>query len=113
MSRLRAKVPTIDQARIFARDGFRCVKCGNEDDLTIDHIHPVCYGGTNEIFNLQTLCRKCNMEKGTDLVSYIGDKLVCFVMADQKGWYPVLLPLGWGEVMRLSYPQEWQAFIAD
>jgi len=31
--------------------------------LEIDHIIPVCLGGTNDENNLQTLCRECHIEK--------------------------------------------------
>ncbi|MGE4283733.1 MAG: HNH endonuclease [Clostridia bacterium] len=40
-----------------------CVVCAAEKDLTIDHIIPLSRGGTNEITNLQVLCRKCNSKK--------------------------------------------------
>lgn len=49
---------------VFANDGYRCVKCGSRDNLTIDHIVPVVRGGTNDPNNLQTLCRSCNSRKG-------------------------------------------------
>src|SRR5438552_3960763 len=35
--------------------------------LTIDHVHPLSLGGTNEDGNLQTLCRSCNSRKGAHL----------------------------------------------
>ncbi|TVL99587.1 MAG: hypothetical protein CV087_17550 [Candidatus Brocadia sp. WS118] len=41
-----------------------CKKCGITDDLTIDHIRPLSKGGTNDISNLQILCRRCNASKG-------------------------------------------------
>ena len=37
--------------------------CGVTQDLTIDHITPRCFGGTNEQHNLQTLCAPCNTQK--------------------------------------------------
>ena len=60
--------------RIFDRDGNKCLKCSftpedlpknNKSNwLTIDHVVPKSKGGTNLENNLQTLCRKCNFEKG-------------------------------------------------
>jgi hypothetical protein len=61
-----ARIP-IDEAlrwRVWRRDGLRCVVCGAESRLTIDHIYPVSLGGTNDESNLQTLCRSCNSRKG-------------------------------------------------
>lgn len=51
---------------IFARDGFTCRYCGRQSDtviLHIDHIHPVCQGGTNDPSNLITSCVDCNLGK--------------------------------------------------
>lgn len=45
-----------------------CNKCGNLDDLCIDHKTPISRGGNNNFDNLQILCRKCNSEKGTKTV---------------------------------------------
>lgn len=49
---------------IFLRDGKVCARCGATDDLTIDHIIPIIKGGSDEVTNLQVLCRKCNSSKG-------------------------------------------------
>ena len=38
----------------------RCKYCRDTENLTIDHKHPIILGGTNEIRNLQCLCKKCN-----------------------------------------------------
>jgi hypothetical protein len=37
--------------------------------LTIDHIMPVALGGTNEIGNLVTACRTCNLTKGAKFMN--------------------------------------------
>jgi len=50
--------------RIFKRDGNRCLHCGSDVDLSIDHVVAVVNGGGNEDDNLQTLCKKCNSSKG-------------------------------------------------
>lgn len=55
--------------KILKKDNYTCVKCGqspaknNDVELEIDHILPVAKGGTNNIENLQTLCKKCNQGK--------------------------------------------------
>ena len=59
-NRLRIEVSPI----VYMRDGFRCRSCGATTDLTVDHIVPLVRGGTNELRNLQTLCRSCNSRKG-------------------------------------------------
>lgn len=52
---------------VFKRDSFTCQYCGRsapEVILQVDHIHPVSKGGTNDILNLITSCRDCNLGKG-------------------------------------------------
>lgn len=49
---------------VFRRDGYACLYCGSESNLSIDHVFPVSRGGDNHPDNLQTLCRDCNSRKG-------------------------------------------------
>ena len=60
----RGKVTNKLRFRIYERDGERCVHCGSTRNLEIDHIIPVSKGGKSIPSNLQTLCHKCNLEKG-------------------------------------------------
>ena len=65
----RQPIPRKLRHEVFKRDGYRCRECGASKDetiLEIDHIIPVARGGTNDIDNLQTLCRECNRMKHTD-----------------------------------------------
>lgn len=53
----------------LSRDGHRCVACGAEDDLTVDHIEALdtllkTGGDPFDEDNLRTLCRPCNSRKG-------------------------------------------------
>ena len=51
---------------VLARDGYHCRYCGasaSETPLHVDHIVPVVEGGTNELGNLITACRDCNLGK--------------------------------------------------
>ena len=43
----------------------------SEDNLTMDHIAPVCRGGKSVKNNLQTLCLSCNQDKGEKEINYI------------------------------------------
>ena len=56
--------------RIFMRDGYACVNCSERVDLHIDHAVPRYLGGTNDEFNLQTLCRGCNLSKRTRVMNF-------------------------------------------
>ena len=66
----RQPIPRQLRHQVFLNDGYRCRECGasKEDGATleIDHIIPVAKGGTNDISNLQTLCKECNRAKYTD-----------------------------------------------
>jgi 5-methylcytosine-specific restriction endonuclease McrA len=64
---IRRAIPSDVRWTVFRRDRYRCRFCGSHHDLTIDHIYPVSRGGTNELTNLQTLCRRCNSSKGASV----------------------------------------------
>ncbi len=52
---------------VFARDGWRCVYCGNaaaDSTLHVDHRIAVANGGTDALDNLATACEECNLGKG-------------------------------------------------
>lgn len=67
----RGKVSNKMRFAIYNRDGHRCRKCGRYNkDLEIDHIVPISKGGKSTYDNLQTLCRRCNLEKGTNTERY-------------------------------------------
>lgn len=49
---------------VFKRDNYTCQYCGKRGGkLEVDHIIPISKGGTNDIENLATSCRKCNRQK--------------------------------------------------
>ena len=52
---------------VFKRDSFKCQYCGRmapDVVLQVDHIVPVSKGGTNDMLNLVTSCKECNLGKG-------------------------------------------------
>lgn len=61
---IKKPIPTELRWAVFRRDGYRCVHCGYDADLTADHIEPEVKGGRTGVDNLQTLCRSCNSKKG-------------------------------------------------
>lgn len=63
----RGKVTNKMRLFIFQRDGYRCRYCKRKGDpgtLEVDHIKPIAKGGKTYLDNLQTLCHRCNVEKG-------------------------------------------------
>lgn len=50
--------------------GRRCLRCGTKDDVTKDHIQPLVSGGSNDIENIQPLCRPCNSWKGSRAIDF-------------------------------------------
>ena len=53
---------------VLARGKWKCLSCGRsarEDGvlLEVDHIIPRSKGGSNDMSNLQTICKKCNIGK--------------------------------------------------
>ena len=59
----RATIPESLRNEVFERDNYKCVNCASSENLNLDHIIPFSKGGRTECGNLQTLCRKCNIEK--------------------------------------------------
>lgn len=52
--------------------GNICLRCGQLAPLTVDHVIPLSKGGSNDISNLQPLCKSCNSSKGTKSTDYRG-----------------------------------------
>lgn len=49
---------------VFERDNYTCCYCGEKGGiLEMDHVIPFSKGGTDDISNLVTSCRKCNRQK--------------------------------------------------
>lgn len=55
---------------------FECAMCGGYQNMSIDHIVPLSKGGTNDMDNLQWLCRSCNSRKGDRVVHIIPERRV-------------------------------------
>jgi 5-methylcytosine-specific restriction endonuclease McrA len=55
---------------VFSKYGKICLCCGTTENISIDHIKPIKKGGTNDLDNLQPLCKSCNSSKSTRVVDY-------------------------------------------
>lgn len=77
-------VPVLTNPKLFARDRYRCVWCGEvftQDHLTREHIVPVSRGGAGsggaaEWLNTAAACRLCNSRKGAKLPQELGWQLL-------------------------------------
>jgi hypothetical protein len=70
---LSANVLPKTRTRIYERDGHKCLRCGNTENLSIDRIFPRSIGGTHTDANLRTLCRACNSASPTQGQALIDD----------------------------------------
>lgn len=61
----KISIPQALRWLVFERDNFTCQHCGKRQHLAVDHIYPESKGGTLELTNLQTLCKRCNSSKGS------------------------------------------------
>jgi 5-methylcytosine-specific restriction endonuclease McrA len=55
---------------ILDRFGWRCLRCGAVEHLTVDHVIPLKHGGSNYADNLQPLCASCNSRKYLAAIDY-------------------------------------------
>lgn len=58
------RAPAFTRFNLFLRDGFSCMYCESEQDLTFDHLIPRRLGGKTSWTNIVAACSKCNLKKG-------------------------------------------------
>ena len=64
-----------DDEKVKLSQGSICSYCGSIDKLSLDHIFPRRYGGTDTGDNLIYACKTCNSSKGKkDLMQWYIDK---------------------------------------
>jgi 5-methylcytosine-specific restriction endonuclease McrA len=63
---------TVWYAALVEHYGARCLNCGANEHLAIDHVIPIAKGGESALENLQLLCAECNRLKGKLVVDCRG-----------------------------------------
>ena len=56
---------------VYARSNGRCFYCGKKlkkEEMSIEHFIPLNCSGSNDIKNLYCSCKKCNQEKGNNIL---------------------------------------------
>lgn len=65
----RAKRTRRRRRLVLARDPWVCKgPCGRlltREEITLDHIQPRSWGGSDDLENLQIMCQPCNHAKGS------------------------------------------------
>ncbi|MBY0491057.1 MAG: HNH endonuclease [Gemmatimonadaceae bacterium] len=68
----------MNRSEVFARDGYRCVYCGEQkepDELSVDHVQPRMRGGDGSPGNVVSACRGCNTRKaGRPLAQFLAEE---------------------------------------
>ncbi|NNC38504.1 MAG: HNH endonuclease [Acidimicrobiales bacterium] len=60
----QSRAPAFTRFNLFLRDGFACVYCGSDQELTFDHVVPRRLGGKTTWENIVAACSSCNWKKG-------------------------------------------------
>lgn len=64
----RKPIPKKDRLAVYEKYNGHCAYCGCKlelKDMQVDHLLPVCLGGTNSLDNYMPACRMCNFYKST------------------------------------------------
>lgn len=59
----RPPIPAYLRRAVYFADGYSCCYCDSGGQLQIDHVRPWSLGGLTALWNLATLCGRCNRVK--------------------------------------------------
>lgn len=88
--------------KVFKRDGYRCVYCGNDDTpLTVDHLVLWEEMGDSVEGNLVTACKKCNSTRGNQQVDTFLQSPYYKRLNNPLAWHPQVIIGMWEEAKKL------------
>jgi 5-methylcytosine-specific restriction endonuclease McrA len=95
----------ISRRALFARDGWRCVYCGDGTSrLTLDHVVPRSRGGDSVWENVVTSCAPCNLRKGNRLPEEIEMRMLVKPRVPTPALFVTL--------SSPRIPERWQPYLA-
>lgn len=104
----RRQVVQFTRANIYARDNHTCQYCRQSfstNELTFDHVWPVCRGGTRSWDNIVTCCVRCNRKKGSRTLDEAGLTLM------RPPTRPAYTPIFRVTVGLRRTPDSWRSFL--
>lgn len=82
-----ARYPAFTRFNLFLRDKFTCQYCGDNSELTFDHVIPRSKGGVTKWDNVVAACAPCNLQKSNKLPEVAG------MIPRQKPYRPTVFQL--------------------
>lgn len=89
--------PPLNNHTLFERDRYLCAYCGEvfrHENLSREHIVPLCQNGENTWMNVVTACKDCNGQKGGRTLEqsnmkliylpYVPDRYESFILAEGR-----------------------------
>lgn len=73
----------VGQGVIAQLRGQACAYCG-APGTHVDHIHPLARGGWHDAFNLVSACGRCNLSKGSKLLTEWDAERVAYAVARNR-----------------------------
>lgn len=90
---MRAKIPKEIRDRVLGRYNGKCYLCGSDaKKLSLDHIHPVRAGGSDDESNLAPACYSCNNFKMTFTIEQL--RVEVSMQAERARKYSVNFRIG-------------------